>query len=346
MQVTYVGKREATFTWQPPVFEDQNGVIVYYQLVVSQTQFEIPDITVDANTTSRTLTNLEEHVEYTVVVAAATHIGVGPFSSAVNFTTLQDGKRQLQMIYASLVDSFDIKNSTCLMCAFYSSTSVPSAPPQYAVGVANSPTQVMLSWSPPPRIDINGDLQYYAVRVTEVETGRRWTFYAVNTFITVGGLYPYFNYRCQVAAHNVFGSGPFTNPFYVQTQETGRCEPAICMLTGIQVLSIKCIIFFIPAPTAPPSTPQLTNFTSQSFSLTWQPPPFEEINGDIRQYTLSIVELETGWKFEVTTNDTQITINSLHPFYNYLSRIRAETTQPGPYSDEVSVHLLEQGKVN
>ena len=78
----------------------------------------------------------------------------------------------------------------------------------------------------------------------------------------------------------------------------------------------------------------------------WQPPPFEEINGDIRQYTLSIVELETGWKFKVTTNDTQITINSLHPFYNYLCRIRAETTQPGPYSDEISVHLLEQGKVN
>ena len=92
VQVTYVGKREATFKWQPPVFEDQNGVIAYYQLIASQSQFEIPDTTVDANTTSRTLTNLEEHVEYTVVVAAATCIGVGPFSSAVNFTTQQDGK--------------------------------------------------------------------------------------------------------------------------------------------------------------------------------------------------------------------------------------------------------------
>ena len=106
-------------------------------------------------------------------------------------------------------------------CAFYSSTSVPSTPPQSAVGVANSPTQVMLSWSPPPRININGDLQYYAVRVTEVETGRQWSFYAVNSFITVGGLHPYFNYRCQVAAHTVIGSGPFTDPFYVQTQELG-----------------------------------------------------------------------------------------------------------------------------
>ena len=92
MQVTYVGKREAIITWQPPTFEDQNGVIIYYQLIVSQSQFEIPDITVNVNTTSHTLTNLEEHVQYAVVVAAATRIGVGPFSSAVNFTTQQDGK--------------------------------------------------------------------------------------------------------------------------------------------------------------------------------------------------------------------------------------------------------------
>ena len=94
MQVTHVGRREATLTWQPPAFEDQNGVITYYQLLVSQSQFEIPDITVVANTTSHTVTNLEEHVQYTVVVAAATRIGVGPFSSAVNFTTQQDGKPQ------------------------------------------------------------------------------------------------------------------------------------------------------------------------------------------------------------------------------------------------------------
>ena len=92
VQVTYVGRKEATITWQLPMFEDQNGVIVYYQLIVSQSQFEIPNIIVNVNVTSHTLTNLEEHVNYTIVVAAATQIGIGPFSSAVNFTTLQDGK--------------------------------------------------------------------------------------------------------------------------------------------------------------------------------------------------------------------------------------------------------------
>ena len=92
--MTYVGRREATIIWQPPTLEDQNGIIIYYELIVSQSQFEIPDVTVNVSTTSHTVTNLEEHVQYTVMVAAATRIGVGPFSSAVNFTTQQDGKTQ------------------------------------------------------------------------------------------------------------------------------------------------------------------------------------------------------------------------------------------------------------
>ena len=75
----------------------------------------------------------------------------------------------------------------------------------------------------------------------------------------------------------------------------------------------------------------------------WQPPPLEEINGDIHRYTLLIVESETGRQFEVTTNETQITINSLHPYYHYMCRVRAETSQPGPYSVAISVHLLQEG---
>ena len=103
--------------------------------------------------------------------------------------------------------------------------------------------------------------------------------------------------------------------------------------------------FLSPAPTAPPSTPQLTELTSQSFSLMWQPPPFEEINGDIRRYTISIVEVETGQEFETMTNISQATVTSLHPYYNYMCKVRAETILPGPFSDVISVLLLEEGEV-
>ena len=121
VQITYVGKREATLTWQPPMFEDQNGVIVYYELVVSQSQFEISDIIVNANTTSHTVTNLEEHVQYTVVVAAATRIGVGPFSSAVNFTTQQDGKT-----HAFSLQLLSIIFKVCFPCSHHSPFSTTS----------------------------------------------------------------------------------------------------------------------------------------------------------------------------------------------------------------------------
>ena len=66
-------------------------MIVYYQIVALQFQFDIPDIRVNTTFTSHTLTNLEEDNEYTITIAAATQVGVGPFSSPVNFTTLEDG---------------------------------------------------------------------------------------------------------------------------------------------------------------------------------------------------------------------------------------------------------------
>ena len=56
-----------------------------------QFQFDIPDIRVNTTITSHTLTNLEEFNQYTVMVAAATQVGIGPFSSPMNFTTLDDG---------------------------------------------------------------------------------------------------------------------------------------------------------------------------------------------------------------------------------------------------------------
>ena len=45
------------------------------------------------------------------------------------------------------------------------------------------------------------------------------------------------------------------------------------------------------------------------------------------------------------TNISQVTVDSLHPFYTYLCQVRAETVQPGPFSGVISILLLEQGEV-
>ena len=109
----------------------------------------------------------------------------------------------------------------------------PSSPPQAPIGVADSPTLVTLSWSPPPRIDINGDLLFYVVRITEMETGRQWSFHAVNAFINIGALHPYYTYASQVTAHTAIGSGPFTSIFYVRTLETGTYASSYVHSSGL-----------------------------------------------------------------------------------------------------------------
>jgi len=54
----------------------------------------------------------------------------------------------------------------------------------------------------------------------------------------------------------------------------------------------------------------VSELTAQSFNLIWQPPSFEATNGEIRQYILAIVEVETELKFEVTANSTQMAVGS------------------------------------
>lgn len=91
--VTYssVGTRTVTISWNPPVFEDQNGVILYYQLIFTQTQFEIENLTITISELSYAETNLEEYNGYSFTVAAATRVGLGPHSAPQMFMTLEAG---------------------------------------------------------------------------------------------------------------------------------------------------------------------------------------------------------------------------------------------------------------
>lgn len=73
----------------------------------------------------------------------------------------------------------------------------------------------------------------------------------------------------------------------------------------------------------------------------------EETNGVITQYTISVTEIDTGTVSRVATNSTSLsaTLESLHPYYSYTFKVRAETViGPGPYSTETSIQLDEAGK--
>ena len=93
IQSSVTGSRTVVISWDPPLFEDQNGIITYYLLLISEEQFNVSDrvinTTSDANT--YTVTELEEYDNYTCRVAAATRIGPGPYSAPIEFSTPQDG---------------------------------------------------------------------------------------------------------------------------------------------------------------------------------------------------------------------------------------------------------------
>ena len=177
---------------------------------------------------------------------------------------------------------------------------------------------ITLHWLPPPSQDINGVIRFYIVRLTERHTGRQWSFFALDQDIRIGSLHPYYLYDFVVAAYTT-GTGPFSQVFTVQTAQD--------------------------VPIAPPDEFSVVTIASDFLTLTWVPPPFEETNGVIQYYSIQVTELETGQLFNLRSNVTNITITDLHPYYTYQCSVAVYTISPGPYSDSLTIQLLEEGSV-
>ena len=80
-----------TISWLPPPDEHQNGRIVYYILIITDLGFGTNDVVLNSTAMSAMATNLQEFNSYSCIVAAATTVGLGPYSLPIMFTTLQDG---------------------------------------------------------------------------------------------------------------------------------------------------------------------------------------------------------------------------------------------------------------
>ena len=88
-----------------------------------------------------------------------------------------------------------------------------------------------------------------------------------------------------------------------------------------------------------------SSITSKGFTISWNPPGYNDQNGLIIYYNVSIVEVETGSIFQYTSYTTTLTIQSLHPAYTYQYRIAAYTVGLGPYSDPFFITTAEDGKL-
>ena len=71
----------------------------------------------------------------------------------------------------------------------------------------------MVSWQPPPVIDHNGMITGHVIQYTRVGSSDIMSVNVNNgTTHTISGLVAYVDYSVTVAAMNVNGTGPFSNP--------------------------------------------------------------------------------------------------------------------------------------
>ncbi len=95
-----------------------------------------------------------------------------------------------------------------------------SSPTDLVVIILNS-TAVQIFWNLPPISEQNGVIIKYNVSVTDVETEEMFFLISFPTDVTFGEMQPYTMYYCSVAAYTLVGSGPFTSPVYIETDEAG-----------------------------------------------------------------------------------------------------------------------------
>ena len=79
-----------TLFWDPPPADAQNGIITQYRINITEVETG-RFFTLFSTTTSVNVTTLHPYYTYNCVIAAATMIGVGPYTSVITVVTLQDG---------------------------------------------------------------------------------------------------------------------------------------------------------------------------------------------------------------------------------------------------------------
>ena len=242
--------RSVDLTWMAPRADRHNGIIRYYIIEAYENDTgSVLTYQTLSNQMSFVVSGLHPYYTYSIWIRAVT-VSPGPQSTAITVNTPQDSKLNwmhsrgntlvlskgihILVTLHRLLFCFCILYSSLaldLVCAHYFillSSLVPTAAPQMPSGFPLTSTLLRLTWSPPPAEDINGVITFYLVEVTEVISGTRWIFHAVQTSINVGPLHPYYNYQCRVTAFTI-GAGPFTSFFYVTTGETSRCCNFACV---------------------------------------------------------------------------------------------------------------------
>ena len=114
---------------------------------------------------------------------------------------------------------------------------------------------------------------------------------------------------------------------------------------NIKVQCICTIIIFYIVPTGAPQNVSASPINSTAIIITWQLPLFEDRNGNITGYSIIVTDTISNTSTTHYRNEIFAVIVSLHPYYEYVVQIAAETgVGRGPYGGAVTTQTMEDGK--
>ena len=102
----------------------------------------------------------------------------------------------------------------------YNSTA-PSSSPQNVMVTSVNPASLRVSWQLPSTINYNGPITGHVIWYTGGGTSDMRNVNS-GTVHTISGLVAYVNYSVTVAAVNVNGTGPFSNPVVQRSGEDSK----------------------------------------------------------------------------------------------------------------------------
>lgn len=194
-----------TVSWNPPLLENQNGVIRKY--IINAVELDTGnEYTWESITTSIDIHSLHPYYTYQFTASAYT-VEQGPFSFIVTVQMPTDGK--------ILSCSFIMYTCVCI------SIVVPSAPPLNVTIESVLSRSLSISWQPPADKDRNGIITQYTISYLNLEEVDTYIINTTEIENTVTDLTPFTTYEVKVAAHTSAGRGPFSVVQTLQTQESG-----------------------------------------------------------------------------------------------------------------------------